>query len=177
MKKITIAIAILVIISGAYLLLKKDPKPVPTIKQDRHLPSHPVRSLKLWQDLNKRNPEVRGEAFEESNHGGVAAFVGPFRLEVALSKRRVIGVYVDNQKNMATMPKGVDIKIEFPATKEKTQLKVYDNGLLIGMKKKEIKFPLKFVLSGTLGKKPFKYEGELQKLRENPIIKRGKRND
>lgn len=166
-------------ISGVYIYkhFTKEDNSLEILKKERTLPEHSVRKLELWKDLNKKNPEQNPLVYNSSNHEGVAAFVGPFRVEVVLRDDRLIGVYIDNQKNLATLPKGTKMEIEFPESKEKSSLSLFDNGLLVGRKKTPPVFPLKFVLSGTLGEKPFAFKETLQKPREKEIIKKGKRND
>ena len=178
MKKIGLILLIILIILVGYLYLKPtEPSGQEVLNRDRDLPSHPVRSLKHWQKLNKENPEKNPEVFNLSNHEGVAFFAGPFRLEISLTSKNFIGVYIDNQKNQPTLPKNTkNFKIKFNQ-KEETPLMVYDNGLIVGKKKTKTTLPIKFRLTGLIGGKPVSLDGEIKSYRQKPIIKKGKRHE
>lgn len=128
-----------------------------------------VRRPSLWEKMNKNNPEKNSLVFNDSNHGGVAAFVGPFRLEAFISNENIIGIYLDNMNNKPTYPSNTEIFISTESTTYK--LKPIRNGLLLKIFVEKVAFPLNVKIHGMIRGKKFSYNETIKEIRQESIIK------
>lgn len=169
LKKLIISILTLAVLSfigfKVYKYFQKSPPKEETniLKQKD---SYFVRPITEKREGNS----LKDKAFQPSLHEGVAAFIGSYRLELAVfgvsAEKATYGVYIDNSQSQPITPKQTEIFIKIDD--KLLKMNAIKNGLFVTSGPLP-KLPTKVLVVGKFNNKKFSVNFDIKEFRTKKI--------